>query len=164
MVDPEPDYSSLSSADLLDIERYINRHAYPERWLRLQAEIERRGRPRVSTNVRSPIRMPAVGYSLAHFLVTPVIVVALLDVVETTGEGSEAMGWVAFVSMMGGWIVSFASIFTYDWYAKTSHPWILFFLSLVTTVAAGSAAAIALIFGPAAVGEVSRLIFEGLAS
>lgn len=50
----EPDYEHLSLDELVDIERWINREAYPERYARLRAAIERRQREASHEGLEEP--------------------------------------------------------------------------------------------------------------
>ncbi|WP_422929924.1 hypothetical protein [Singulisphaera sp. PoT] len=42
MSQTEPDYTRSSTGDLLDVERHLDREAHPDRWERLQVELDKR--------------------------------------------------------------------------------------------------------------------------
>jgi hypothetical protein len=122
MVEREPDYASCSLRDLLDVERRIDRTAYPERWRRLQDELaKRRHGGSVPSTGTSPHPIIGLGgYVTAHVLICPTIAgVAAFLLDRGGGEGSGCLPMVV-VPLVGA--LALTSFATHSVYCQAADP------------------------------------------
>jgi hypothetical protein len=127
MADREPDYVSCSLAELLDVERRIDRNAYPRRWQRLQDELAKR---RMAGEVRAPQRLSRGAYAGLHFVVCPILAGIGGCFLETGGEG---FGYLTLLMIPAVAVFSLISLATYSVYETARKPERFLLLSISMT-------------------------------
>lgn len=136
MTEHEPDYTLLSLAELLDVERHIDRKLVPERWARLQAVLASR-RAGVPARARPQAVTQSVGpavFTIMHMIATAVVLVTML--LGFPGEGAEsAVGrdLALLLVVPAAFFLSAGSILLYRPFLKARRRRMFLLLSVVIT-------------------------------
>ncbi len=136
MTEHEPDYMTLPLADLLDVERHIDRDLVPERWVRLQAALAAR-RAGTAANERPTAATQPIGpvlFTVMHMIATVIVLVVAL--VAFPGEGGEsAVGrdMALFLVVPPAFFVSAVSIVFHRAFLRARRPGMFLLLTLAIT-------------------------------
>lgn len=141
MNEREPDYASCSVDELLDVERRIDRDAYPERWQRLQQELARRRHEGEPGNRPATSRLSFGGYVSLHLLVCPLVAGICALLLDSDGEGAGSLPMIA-VPAVGA--LALCSMATYHAYRDAQEPDRLLLISLFTTAIGAPAVVLSL--------------------
>lgn len=146
----EPDYTRLPLADLLDVERHIDREQVPERWARLQEALAAR-RSGTTASAKSPPasgeRIGPLAFVAMHMLVTPIVLVMALLIPESKGEAAVGRDLALFLVVPAAFALSAGSILIHPLYLRARRPGRFLLISVVlapvacvATLVIGSAA------------------------
>jgi hypothetical protein len=134
MTGHEPDSMTLPLADLLDVERHIDRDLMPERWARLQAALAAR---RAGTApVEHPTTTQPVGpvlFMVMHMIVTVIVLVGILAFPGDGGESAVGRDLALLLVVPVAFFVSAASIVFHKPFLRARRPGMFLLASLVIT-------------------------------
>jgi hypothetical protein len=142
MTPNEPDYTTLPLADLLDVERHIDREQVPERWATLQAALAERRAGTAHTERSDAAQGPMgpLAFMALHMIVTPVLFVLMLVVPESKGEAAAGRDLSLFLVVPAAFFISAGSILLHPLYLRARRRGRFLLISLVIAPIASVAA------------------------
>ena len=142
MSEHEPDYTTLSLAELLDVERHIDRNVVPDRWARLQAALTARRSGISPIEPRRAATQPIdrVLFTLMHmFMTVTLLVIAFVAFPGQGGESAVARDLSLFLVVPAAFFVSAGSILVHKFFLRARRPVLFLLLSLFITPLASMA-------------------------
>ena len=136
MTNKEPDYTTLPLADLLDIERHINRDLVPERWARLQTALaaRRSGTAAAERPVAAAQPIGPVLFTMMHMTVTVfLLVIVLLAFPGQGGESAVGRDLALFLVVPAAFFISAGAILLHRPFLRARRPGLFLLLSFVIT-------------------------------